>query len=249
MNLTNVIAERKDKTIYRDGNSCIKCFDENYSKANILNEATNHTRIEESIKNVPKLISVSNVEGKWAITTEFIEGRTLEQIMKENTDKIEEYMETFTNLHADILSKHVPRLDILFEKVKRKIKVANLNSSVLYNISMRLETLEKGNKVCHGDFVPSNIILGNDGKCYVLDWSHVSTGNPIYDIATTYLIFKIHKRDDLAKMYLDKVCQKLDISEFEVKKWLPIASVVQLTRTENAEIKDILMNYLEALND
>ena len=46
MKLDNVIAVRKDKTIYRDGNLTLKVFNENYSKADILNEALNLARVE-----------------------------------------------------------------------------------------------------------------------------------------------------------------------------------------------------------
>ena len=38
MNLDRVIAVRNAKTIYRDGDQCVKVFNENYSKADILNE-------------------------------------------------------------------------------------------------------------------------------------------------------------------------------------------------------------------
>ena len=54
MKLDIVIAKRKDKTVYRDGDKAIKVFDANYSKANILNEALNQARIEETGLNIPK---------------------------------------------------------------------------------------------------------------------------------------------------------------------------------------------------
>ena len=53
MNLENIIAVRIAKTIYRDGDKCIKVFDENYSKADVLNEALNQARIEETGLNIP----------------------------------------------------------------------------------------------------------------------------------------------------------------------------------------------------
>ena len=37
MNLDNVIATRKHKTIYREGNLCYKVFDKSFSKADIFN--------------------------------------------------------------------------------------------------------------------------------------------------------------------------------------------------------------------
>lgn len=47
-NLTEPIAERKTKTVYKDGDKTIKLFIENYSKAAILNEALIQSRVEES---------------------------------------------------------------------------------------------------------------------------------------------------------------------------------------------------------
>ena len=47
-NLINPIAERKTKTVYRDGDKTIKLFVENYSKADILNEALIQSRVEEN---------------------------------------------------------------------------------------------------------------------------------------------------------------------------------------------------------
>ena len=48
MKLEKVIAVRNSKTIYRDGALVIKVFDEGYSKADILNEALNIARVEET---------------------------------------------------------------------------------------------------------------------------------------------------------------------------------------------------------
>ena len=46
LNLNNPIATRKTKTVYKDENKTIKLFIENYSKANILNEALIQSRVE-----------------------------------------------------------------------------------------------------------------------------------------------------------------------------------------------------------
>ena len=46
------IFSRADKNIYRDGDKLVKVFDANYSKADILNEALNHARVEETDLNL-----------------------------------------------------------------------------------------------------------------------------------------------------------------------------------------------------
>ena len=81
MDLTHVIAERENKKIYRDGAKAIKVFAEGYSKADILNEALNTARVEETGLPIPKLLAVDTVNGQWAITTEFVEGDTLAALM------------------------------------------------------------------------------------------------------------------------------------------------------------------------
>ena len=59
LNLDNPIIERKTKTVYKDNDKTIKLFVENYSKADILNEALNQARVEEGTDlNIPNLIKI-----------------------------------------------------------------------------------------------------------------------------------------------------------------------------------------------
>ena len=102
MNLDNVIAVRANKTVYRDGNMTIKLFNESVSKADVLNEALNQARIEETGLNIPKVIEVVKIEGKWAIVLEYIEGKSLEQLMIENPDKKAEYIDLLVELQMNV---------------------------------------------------------------------------------------------------------------------------------------------------
>ncbi|MBQ8845946.1 MAG: aminoglycoside phosphotransferase, partial [Lachnospiraceae bacterium] len=76
MKLDRVIAVRNNKTIYRDGDKCVKVFDEHYSKADVLNEALNQARVEETGLRIPQLHEVTKIDGKWAIVSEYIKGKT-----------------------------------------------------------------------------------------------------------------------------------------------------------------------------
>ena len=53
MNLEKVIAVRTNKMVYRDGDKAIKIFDDNFSKSDVLNEALNQARVEETGLNIP----------------------------------------------------------------------------------------------------------------------------------------------------------------------------------------------------
>ena len=63
MTLDKVIAVRTAKTVYRDGDLCIKVFNEEFSKADVLNEALNQARIEETGLNIPKIHEVRRKMG------------------------------------------------------------------------------------------------------------------------------------------------------------------------------------------
>ena len=121
MNLDRVIAVRNAKTIYRDGDQCVKVFNENYSKADILNEALNQARIEETGLHIPKILGVTMIEGKWAILSEFIQGKTLSQIMKEDPDNKSKYLNQFVDIQMEVQSKTCPMLNRLKDKMSRKI--------------------------------------------------------------------------------------------------------------------------------
>ena len=77
MKLDNVIATSKNKVIVRDGDRVYKIFNADYSKADILNEALNQARIEETGLHIPRILEVTTVDGKWAIVSEYIKGKTL----------------------------------------------------------------------------------------------------------------------------------------------------------------------------
>ena len=126
MKLDRVIAVRNNKTIYRDGDVCVKVFNDDYSKADVLNEALNQARIEETGLNIPKVLEVTMIDGKWAIVSEYIKGKTLAQLMAEDEDKKSEYLELLVDLQLEVQSKTCPLLNKLKDKMNRKISQSEL---------------------------------------------------------------------------------------------------------------------------
>lgn len=246
MNLNKVIAVRTSKTIYRDGDMAVKVFDENYSKADVLNEALNIARVEQTGLNMTGVREVTKVDGKWAIVTDYVEGKTLAALMAENPDKVEEYMNMFVDVQLMIHDKTAPLLNKLKDKMKRKINESGLDATVRYELHTRLESMPKHVKLCHGDFNPSNVIIKADGTPYVLDWAHVTQGNASADAARTYLLFWLDGNMKAAEMYLDIFCAKSDTAKQYVQKWLPIVAASQLVKGKPEE-KEFLMHWINVV--
>lgn len=235
MKLDRVIAVRNNKTVYRDGADCIKVFDSDYSKADILNEALNQARIEETGIRIPKIKEVLTVDGKWAIVSEYIKGKTLAQLMEEHPEKKHEYLELLVDLQMDVHSHTCPLLTKLKDKMNRKISATDLDATTRYDLHTRLESMPKHNKVCHGDFNPSNIIIAEDGTPYILDWSHVTQGNASADVARTYLLYCLKGLTEEAERYLSLYCRKSDTARQYIQKWMPIVAASQLVKRKPEE--------------
>lgn len=247
MKLEQVIAARPKKTIYRDGDVVIKLFNEDYSKADILNEALNQARVEETGLNIPKILEVTKIDGKWAIISEYVEGPTLEQLMEEHPNKLDEYMDFFVSLQAEIHQKKAPLLTKLIDKMMRKISQADIDHATKYDLHTLLEGMHKHDKVCHGDFNPSNVIVSPDGKAYILDWAHATQGNASADAARTYLVFNLAGKAELADKYLNTFCAKTGIDKKYVQRWIPIVAASQSVKAIPEE-KELLTKWINVFD-
>ena len=247
MNLDRVIAVRNNKTIYRDGDRCIKVFSAEYSKADVLNEALNQARIEDLGLNIPKVLEVNMIDGKWAIISEFIKGKTLAQLMADDEENKEKYINILVDLQMNIHSKTCSHLNKLKDKMSRKIADTDLDATTRYDLHTRLEGMPKHNKVCHGDFNPSNVIIAEDGTPYILDWSHATQGNASADVARTYLLFWLNGDNEGAEIYLDTFCKKSNTAKQYVQKWMPIVAASQSVKGNEQE-REFLMNWVSVVD-
>ena len=247
MKLDRVIAVRNNKTIYRDGDVCVKVFNDDYSKADVLNEALNQARIEETGLNIPKVLEVTMIDGKWAIVSEYIKGKTLAQLMAEDEEKKSEYLELLVDLQLEVQSKTCPLLNKLKDKMNRKISQSDLEATTKYDLHTRLEGMPKHNKVCHGDFNPSNIIIAEDGTAYILDWSHATQGNASADAARTYLLFWLSGDINGAKEYLEIFCKKSNTAMQYVQKWMPIVAASQSVKGNEKE-REFLLSWANVVD-
>ncbi len=244
--LDNVIASSRGKTVYRDGDRCIKVFDGTFSKADVLTEALNQARIEETGLKIPKVLEIVTVDGKWAIVSEFIEGDTLASLMEKYPDKKGEYLEEFVDVQLDIQSRACPALRKIKDKMNAKINAADLDATTRYELHTRLDAMPDHTKVCHGDFNPTNVIITRDGTPYVIDWAHATQGNASADAARTYLLFCLEGDETTAKEYLRLFCRKSDTAMQYVQKWMPIVAASQSVKG-NAHEREFLLGWVDVV--
>lgn len=246
MKLERIIAVRTTKTVFRDGDRCIKQFGPEHSKAKILAEAAVHAKIEETGLPVPAILEVTKAEGKWAIVTEYITGKTLDRLMEEEPQNRDALMERFIKAHVMIGAAGGRGLPKLKELLEEHIKGAGLSGAALYELMMRMASLSDGASVCHGDFAPSNLIVNEKGA-YITDWRRAAQGPAAADAARTYLLFWLAGDIDGADAYIDGYCRMSGTDRTEIEKWIPLRAAERLA-LKRPEEREFLLYWVNVVD-
>jgi tRNA A-37 threonylcarbamoyl transferase component Bud32 len=242
MKLEVILAERPNKTIYRDGDRVIKLMVKEHPVSDVFNEAMNMACVMEAGIKVPRLLEVTRINDRWALVMEHIEGTTLAELMTANRDRFGSYLERFVDIQLETHRYSAPRLPLHTEKMHRKIRQSGLDATTRYELHTRLDGLPKHTKLCHGDFNPSNIIITKKDEAYIIDWSHATQGNASAGAARTFLLFSLAGQKDAAEKYLSLFCKKSDTARQYVEKWIPIVSASQLVKGKPEE-RELLLRW------
>lgn len=244
-----LIFQRPNKKIYRDGSQKLKMFSDRYPESDILNEALHQVRVEEALRDgairAPKLVEVAIYDEKWTIVSEFIEGKTLEACMAEAPADAKRHLQRFVEIQLELSRVKVPLLPPLRDKMHRKIDKTRLEDAAKEELHQRLDEMPVGDGLCHGDFHPSNIILTPEDAVYVIDWSHATRGSLCADAARTYLSFLHHQGRNFAEDYLERFCAMSGNDRQHVESWLPLVAAVSIEKSGDEQEAEFLYGIIE----
>lgn len=230
-----IIIERPNKTVYHSGDDVIKLFHKDHPKSAVFNEALIHSYIETTGLPIPTVKSVTCEDGRWALTLEYIEGETLDSLMGKNPRKWKTYVDQMVDIQLTVMSHRVYHLNNTQDKMADAINsLKELDASTRYELLQRLRGMPHHTKLCHGDFVPSNIIICKDGSYRILDWAHATQGNAGADAAITYMRFMLEDPKK-AEYYIHTYCEKSDTAIQYIQKWMPIVAASEMTKHKPEE--------------
>ena len=243
------IVTRHNKVVYDCGDTVAKVFNATKPSSDIVNEALNLTRAEQAGIDVPELIEVGKTGNNWAILTKKVEGKTLRQLMDEDADKTDEYIKQLIELELSVHAHRSPLMNRQKDKYVRMITDASdiITEAQRYELLMRLDGMPNHTKLCHGDFVPSNIIVREDGSMCICDWAHATQGSGGADCAITYLHLQLNGENDLAESYLRLYCELQGCSVSYVQGWMSIVAAAELARGRVAE-HDYLLSMVDVVD-
>jgi aminoglycoside phosphotransferase (APT) family kinase protein len=94
-------------------------------------------------------------------------------------------------LHARLHSVAAPPdLPSVHERLAERLESPLVPRELRSRALGLLEGLPRGDRLCHGDFHPGNVLLRSGGEAVAIDWTGASRGDAHADIARSYLIIR-----------------------------------------------------------
>lgn len=213
----------------------------------------------------PEVYEIIEYEERCGLIFQYIEGSSLLQRIVQNPVELNDFIEMLAETHVQI-HKHEINTDDSDKHIRKQKEVlthqinqaAQLSKDEKKAIIQCLKKLPDGNRICHGDFHPDNVMVGE--KKWIIDWMTGMIGNPAGDIARTLLLFRygtlpegtpshikeatrlmrVTMGDEYIRHYLSYSNLQLD----DIDQWtLPIAAA-RLTEWIPAEEKEVLLSLI-----
>ncbi len=238
MNLDRIIAVRNRKTVYRDGDVCVKVFDSSYPTEKILSEAAAAEAARHGGLDVPAVRGVTTFDGKWAIVSDYVRGETLWHRMRENAADRTAYLRMLAGLQCRVNALTVTCVARLRDILTRNIGCAALSAERRDALTAEVCALPDKAGFCHGDLTPENLVSASDGRVYVLDFSHAASGDAAADAAVTCLWFYLRDMPEAAEEYLALFCAESGAPMSLVRRWMPpVAAALSVGKGERERMR------------
>jgi aminoglycoside phosphotransferase (APT) family kinase protein len=186
---------------------------------------------------VPRALGVVEIDGRWGLRMTRMPGRPLAELM--TGDGFAAGVARFAELHRQMHQQHVAGLMRLKARLATRIgRAQQLDGVTRTHLLDRLVRLPDGDRLCHGDFHPFNIMADGDDLA-VIDWLDATSGPPAADVCRSYLLTLQHA-PDLAELYLKVRIEGADFDLADVLDWLPVQAAARLDENVPDEVERLL---------
>src|SRR6516165_6844712 len=213
--------------VFEWGSRVVKLYRSSTRKPTAFREAAIHAAVEAMALPVPAVWGVVEVGGRWGIVFDRVKERSFAERMREDASLIPECLQALARLHARIHGQTARQFYRLKSRLATNIAGTGFLDEPLKQILLgRLAGMADGDRLCHGDFHPVNV-LGQNSQPMVIDWPDACCGDPAADVCRSYLLLKLHT-EDIAEPYLDAYCGITNMPRENILDWLPYVAAARL---------------------
>jgi uncharacterized protein (TIGR02172 family) len=139
----------------------------------------------------PAYREIVEVDGRRGIVYERVDGPSLLDSITKNALKIQSHARTLAHVHLEMHRAEPVGLPSRRGALEWDISNApDLPEDLRPRILAEIDSLPDGNKLCHGDFHPGNVLMTQRGPL-AIDWMTAGVWHPAGDVARTRLLLSV----------------------------------------------------------
>jgi len=149
--------------------------------------------VEQAGIPAPKPGEIVEVGGRRGILYERVDGPSMLKAMNQNPLKLIFFARMLARLHVEMHQCSAADSNLPSQRASALLAIQHagaLGDDLRQKALQALETLPDGDRLCHGDFHPDNVLLTSRGPV-IIDWMTAVQGHPAADVARTRLLLSL----------------------------------------------------------
>lgn len=237
----------------------LKLFREWFPADGVDLEARITRIVRSSGLSVPAVGDVVKVSGRLGLVYERVEGASMLATFQTKPWALIRSARLLAELQANMHACIVLELPSQRQRLESKIRAARALPPDMQEAALEaLAKMPDGDRLCHGDFHPDNILMTERGPI-IIDWIDATRGNPLADVARTSLLTSLGSlppgasarwlintvRGWFHRAYLKRYFQLRPSDRQQLTAWQPVIAAARLSENIARE-QDRLLALVKA---
>jgi Ser/Thr protein kinase RdoA (MazF antagonist) len=217
----------KEAEIFAYATGVLKLYRSGAPKRAAFREAAALALVESFGLPVPQVQGVRQIGERWGVIMSRAEGRSFAATMLADADQVPVCQNEIARLHLGVHGHAAIQFPAMKARLAADIAKAGLLGQAQRDALLRrLADMPDGDRLCHGDFHPLNI-LGAPGRAVIVDWPNASRGAPAADVCRSYVLIR-SVVPEIASAYVDAYAAVSRLDAQAIRSWLPFIAAARL---------------------